>query len=92
MRQIKVKEWFSRRYSMKVKISVTVSFVAFCVDFVLEVCHFKGLIGKKQSNNWLGYFFSISLSIINVKGCENVSVHTVFIGCYKCVAVYRVGC
>ena len=33
LQQIKAKEWFSRRYSMKVKISVTVSFVAFCVDF-----------------------------------------------------------
>lgn len=38
---------------------------------------------KEESNNWLGYFFSVSLSIIKMKDYEKVSVHIVFIGRYQ---------
>ena len=32
---------------------------------------------KEESNNWLGYFFSVSLSIIKMKDYEKASAHIV---------------
>ncbi len=38
---------------------------------------------KEESNNWLGYFFSVSLSIIKMKDYEKASAHIVFISRYQ---------